>query len=223
MADLEKILKDVIYAGIGAVSTVIDKGSEAAEALVARGRRTLDENRGVIDQLKEKAEEARRTLSGLDLRSLTEEEREDIRQQLNELDEEVRMAEEKAGEAPAEAAKEAEEAEEVEAPEADEPVFDVEPDAPEAGAGEPAAPEAEARGEAASEKAEAMQESARIAADAIGDALQKAGDVADEAVSATIRTLKQLAGELREALEKNFTEGAPGDKPDDSGKDEGNG
>ena len=223
MADLEKILKDVIYAGIGAVSTVIDKGSEAAEALVARGRRTLDENRGVIDQLKEKAEEARRTLSGLDLRSLTEEEREDIRQQLNELDEEVRMAEKKAGEAPAEAAEEAEEAEEAEAPEADEPVFDVEPDAPEAGAGESAAPEAEARGEAASEKAEAMQESARIAADAIGDALQKAGDVADEAVSATIRTLKQLAGELREALEKNFTEGAPGDKPDDSGKDEGNG
>ena len=51
MSDLEKVLKDVVHGGIGAVATVIAAGSVLAKAFVEKGQE-------ITADLKQAAEEA---------------------------------------------------------------------------------------------------------------------------------------------------------------------
>ena len=99
MADLEKLLKDLLYAGVGAVSTAIDKGGEVAKALVQKGQETLEGKQDTLEDLKQKAKETLDSLTRLNVHDLSDEEREDLRRQLKEMDEEVAAAEEAAREA----------------------------------------------------------------------------------------------------------------------------
>ena len=96
MAELEKLLKDILYAAVGAVSTAVDKGSELVQELVQKGRQTMEENQETIDNVKQKVKDACDSLTRIDVRALSEEEREDLREQLRELDEEMDARKEEA-------------------------------------------------------------------------------------------------------------------------------
>lgn len=94
MADLEKMLKDVLLGGVGAVATVVEKGGEVAQKLVEKGRETVRDNREATEELKRRFKEAC-PCSGekpdIDVSDLTSEQREALRRQLELMDEEDRV------------------------------------------------------------------------------------------------------------------------------------
>lgn len=98
MSDLEKVLKDVVHGGIGAVATVIEAGSGLAKAFVEKGQEITAD----LKQAAEEACEACKADPGVDVRSLTPQQRATLRRQLDELDAEEAAQAEAAdgGEAP---------------------------------------------------------------------------------------------------------------------------
>ncbi|MBE5798175.1 MAG: hypothetical protein E7327_12505 [Clostridiales bacterium] len=151
MNELENIVKSVVYGGIGAAAAIVEKGGDIARALVEKGQETVRANQGTVDQIRDTAEDLKRRVQEfcekfmnedvIDTSSLTPEQRDALRRQLDEqdaLDREAAAAcqydeaeaEEPADEAaPAEAAPaEAEPTEEAPLSDDDLPVF--EPEAP---------------------------------------------------------------------------------------------
>lgn len=107
MNELENIVKSVVYGGIGAAATLVEKGGDIARALVEKGQETVranqdtvDQIRGTaqdtLDQLKETAEDLKRRVREfcerfmnddvIDASCLTREQRDAVRRQLDEQD-----------------------------------------------------------------------------------------------------------------------------------------
>lgn len=57
MSNLEKILRDVGYFGVGAAATVVEAGSKVIKALVDKGEETLRDNQDTVDEIVRKAKE----------------------------------------------------------------------------------------------------------------------------------------------------------------------
>ena len=92
MTDLEKLVKDVLLGGVGAVATVAEKSGEIAKALVEKGRATVKENQDAAEELKRKWKEACPVAKqdAIDVSSLTAEQRAELRRQLDLIEEEER-------------------------------------------------------------------------------------------------------------------------------------
>lgn len=84
MSDLEKVLKDVVHGSIGAVATVLEAGSDLAKSFVEKGQEIASD----LKQAAEEACEASKADPGIDVRTLTKLQRDTLRRQLAELDEE---------------------------------------------------------------------------------------------------------------------------------------
>ena len=102
MNELENLVKNVVYGGIGAAATLVEKGSDLARALVEKGQQTVRDNQATVDQIKETAEELKQRVRRfcerfmnddvIDASCLTPEQRAAVRQQLDEQDEIDRQA-----------------------------------------------------------------------------------------------------------------------------------
>lgn len=57
MAELEKVLKDVVLGSVGAVAAVVEKGGEIARALVEKGQETVSNNQETVDNIRRKVRE----------------------------------------------------------------------------------------------------------------------------------------------------------------------
>ena len=107
MNEIENIVKSVVYGGIGAAATLVEKGGDIARALVEKGQETVRANQDTVDQIKGTAQETidqiRETAEDLkrrvrefcerfmnddviDTSCLTREQRDALRQQLDEQD-----------------------------------------------------------------------------------------------------------------------------------------
>ena len=97
MNELENIVKSVVYGGIGAAATIVEKGGDIARALVEKGQETVRANQGTVDQIRDTAEDLKRRVREfcekfmnddvIDTSSLTPEQRDALRRQLDEQDE----------------------------------------------------------------------------------------------------------------------------------------
>lgn len=101
--DMKDMLQKVIAGGIGAVSTMAEKGEEVAKILIEKGEKTLRENQETIDDVKKTIRDAvdeaknsgrKAVLDAIDVHSLTREERSELRRRLDEADAEDDAAEE---------------------------------------------------------------------------------------------------------------------------------
>lgn len=96
MTDLENIVKSVVYGGIGVAATIVEKGGDIARTLVEKGQETVRANQGTVDQIRETAEDLKRRVREfcerfmnddvIDASCLTREQRDAVRQQLDEQD-----------------------------------------------------------------------------------------------------------------------------------------
>ena len=88
MSDLEKTLKDMLYCGVGAAATVIEKGSELAQSLVEKGQKAVEDNRATGEELKRKVKEVyeEATRVEVDVTKMTAEQRAELRRQLDMMD-----------------------------------------------------------------------------------------------------------------------------------------
>lgn len=193
MADLEKVLKNVMYAGVGAVQTVIDKSGEVADKLIERGQKTVADNAGSYEQLKQKAKDAVKSLGSIDVHALSDEQRADLRRRLDAYD--------------------AERAEGAQAA-ADDILKDAK------SAAENVAADAKATAETIVDGAKDVFSGAKDvfsgAKDIFGDVLKAAGEAAGQAAAA----LKQTAEELSAAMSGKDEPGDDGaDKPEAPGGD----
>lgn len=82
MKELEKMVKDVVHGGIGAVATALEVGGEIAKSFVEKGQEVV----GSIKQAVDEACEAGKNDPGVDVRSLTKAQRAELRRRLDELD-----------------------------------------------------------------------------------------------------------------------------------------
>ena len=64
MAELERVLKDVVLGSVGAVATVVEKGGEIARALVEKGQETVQNNQETVDNIRRKVREVCESVSG---------------------------------------------------------------------------------------------------------------------------------------------------------------
>ena len=97
MNELENIVKSVVYGGIGAAATLVEKGGDIARALVEKGQETVRANQDTVDQIRETAEDLKRRVrqfcerfmddNVIDASCLTREQRDELRRQLDEQDE----------------------------------------------------------------------------------------------------------------------------------------
>ena len=113
MNELENLVKSVVYGGIGAAATIVEKGGDIARALVEKGHETVKANQGTVDQIKETAKEAAEDIKEtaeeitgrlanfcdrllkdgvIDVSCLNRQQRDAMRQQLDEQDELDRQA-----------------------------------------------------------------------------------------------------------------------------------
>lgn len=102
MNELENLVKNVVYGGIGAAATIVEKSGDIARALVEKGQETIRANQDTVDQLKETAEDLGSRLNAfcerlmkdgvIDVSCLTREQRDAMRQQLDAQDELDRQA-----------------------------------------------------------------------------------------------------------------------------------
>lgn len=97
MNELENIVKSVVYGGIGAAATLVEKGGDIARALVEKGQETVRANQDTVDQIRDTAEDLKRRVvefcekfmndDVIDASCLTREQRDELRRQLDEQDE----------------------------------------------------------------------------------------------------------------------------------------
>lgn len=102
MKELENLVKSVVYGGIGAAATIVEKGGDIARALVEKGQETVRANQDTVDQIKETAEDLKRRVQEfcerfmnddvIDASCLTPEQRAAVREQLDAQDELDRQA-----------------------------------------------------------------------------------------------------------------------------------
>lgn len=102
MNELENIVKSVVYGGIGAAAAIVEKSGDIARALVEKGQETVRANQGTVDQIRDSAEDLKRRVREfcekfmnddvIDTSSLTPEQRDALRRQLDEQDELDRQA-----------------------------------------------------------------------------------------------------------------------------------
>ena len=57
MADIEKILKDVVYGGVGVVASAIEAGSDLARTVVQKGQEVVQNSQAVQKELVQKGSE----------------------------------------------------------------------------------------------------------------------------------------------------------------------
>lgn len=89
MPDLEKIVKDVMYGGIGAAASLVEKGGDLARVLVEKGQETVRNNQPAADDIKRRLQEFCEGLLNrgeLDISKLTPDQRAELRHQLEEMD-----------------------------------------------------------------------------------------------------------------------------------------
>lgn len=89
MPDFEKIVKDVMYGGIGAAASLVEKGGDLARVLVEKGQETVRNNQPAADDIKRRLQEFCEGLLNrgeLDISKLTAEQRAELRHQLEEMD-----------------------------------------------------------------------------------------------------------------------------------------
>lgn len=89
MPDLEKIVKDVMYGGIGAAASLVEKGGDLARTLVEKGQETVRNSQPAADDIKRRLQEfcdALLNRGELDISKLTPEQRAELRHQLEEMD-----------------------------------------------------------------------------------------------------------------------------------------
>lgn len=96
MNELENIVKNVVYGGIGAAAALVEKGGDIARALVEKGQETVRANQDTVDQIRETAEDLKRRVvefcekfmneDVIDASCLTPEQRDALRRQLDEQD-----------------------------------------------------------------------------------------------------------------------------------------
>ena len=134
MAEIEKLLKNIVMGSVGAVTTVVEKTGDLARTLVEKGETTIAENRETVDGIKKSlhdmADEVVRI--GKEAARLTREQRDALRSLLDEID----RAEDEAKAAADEEAKAADEAEAEAADETESEAADEAGDAPAAEAAE---------------------------------------------------------------------------------------
>lgn len=97
MNELENIVKNVVYGGIGAAATLVEKGADLARTLVEKGQETVRNNQGTVDQIRNTAEDLKRRVREfcekfmnedvIDVSALTPEQRDALRRELDEQDE----------------------------------------------------------------------------------------------------------------------------------------
>ncbi len=93
MNELENIVKQVVYGGIGAAATIVEKGGDLARTLVEKGQETIRSNQ---DTAEEFAEDIKRRVKEfcdrfqaeeiIDISGLNREQRAELRRQLDEMD-----------------------------------------------------------------------------------------------------------------------------------------
>lgn len=96
MNELENIVKSVVYGGIGAAATIVEKGGDIARALVEKGQETVKANQDTVDQIRDTAEDLKRRVREfcekfmnedvIDVSDLTREQRDDLRRELDAQD-----------------------------------------------------------------------------------------------------------------------------------------
>lgn len=64
MAELEKVLKDVVLGSVGAVAAVVEKGGEIARTLVEKGQATVEQNQETVEQIRRKVRSMCEAMSG---------------------------------------------------------------------------------------------------------------------------------------------------------------
>ena len=130
MPDLEKFVKNVMYGGIGAAASLVEKGGDLARSLVEKGQETVRNSQDTADDIKRRLQEFCDGLmkrGEIDISKLTPEQRAELRHQLEEMDYQEIWGKEtpEAADAPTTEAPEApadpEPAEEPEAPKETEP------------------------------------------------------------------------------------------------------
>ena len=89
MPDLEKFVKDVMYGGIGAAASLVEKGGDLARSLVEKGQETVRNSQDTADDIKRRLQEFCDGLmkrGEIDISKLTPEQRAELRHQLVEMD-----------------------------------------------------------------------------------------------------------------------------------------
>ena len=89
MNELENIVKSVVYGGIGAAATLVEKGGDLARTLVEKGQETMRANQDVTDDIKRRVREFCDKFMNedtIDVSTLTPGQRAELRRQLDELD-----------------------------------------------------------------------------------------------------------------------------------------
>lgn len=89
MPDLEKFVKNVMYGGIGAAASLVEKGGDLARSLVEKGQETVRNSQDTADDIKRRLQEFCDGLmkrGEIDISKLTPEQRAELRHQLEEMD-----------------------------------------------------------------------------------------------------------------------------------------
>ena len=89
MPDLEKFVKNVMYGGIGAAASLVEKGGDLARSLVEKGQETVRNSQDTADDIKRRLQEFCDGLMNrgeIDISKLTPEQRAELRHQLEEMD-----------------------------------------------------------------------------------------------------------------------------------------
>lgn len=96
MNEIENIVKNVVYGGIGAAAAIVEKGGQLARSLVEKGQETVQNNQETVDHLKETAADLKRRIQEFcekfmsssvpDASSLTREQRDELRRELDARD-----------------------------------------------------------------------------------------------------------------------------------------
>ena len=131
MPDLEKFVKDVMYGGIGAAASLVEKGGDLARSLVEKGQETVRNSQDTADDIKRRLQEFCDGLmkrGEIDISKLTPEQRAELRHQLEEMDYQEACGKEAPASAdePA-AADEAQDADKPDAPDAPQEPEETEP------------------------------------------------------------------------------------------------
>lgn len=81
MSELEKLLKDIVYGGVGAVASVLETGSGLAKTFVEKGQKIVEQAKPAAEdwsrKIKETCDEAMKT-TGVDISELSREQREQL-------------------------------------------------------------------------------------------------------------------------------------------------
>ncbi len=89
MNELENIVKQVVYGGIGAAAAIVEKGGDLARTLVEKGQETIRANQDTAEDIKRRVKEFCDQFQNediIDVSKLTREQRDELRRQLDELD-----------------------------------------------------------------------------------------------------------------------------------------